>query len=347
MHARPLASGSSTRSARLLTGLLLLLVLSLTLAGCGGTATAKKAPDSQPISGGTTLAALWPLTGRPVQGATPDRPVLVTKIDNTSSSAPQLGLNRADLIAEELVEGGRTRLAVFFYQRVPQVAGPVRSMRASDIGIVKPAHGVVVASGAAPPTLARVRAAGIPFYEEDTGKGYFRDSTRRSPYNLMVRLPLTARAARSKAVVPASYLPWGSEADFTGSTSARTIDAVFSRDHTTSWRYQGGRYVNDNSFAAQGSRFVPDSILVIRVRQGDAGYLDPAGNKVPETLFSGTGPMMLFHGGKVVRGTWAKTSPATPVSLSTASGSLSVPAGHVWIELVPTDKAGGRVVVGK
>lgn len=347
MHARPPAGGSSTRSVRLVV-LLLLAALSLTLAGCStSTPTAKKKPDSQPISGGTKLAALWPLTGRPVQGTTPDRPVLVTKIDNTASSAPQLGLNRADLITEELVEGGMTRLAVFFYQQLPQVAGPVRSMRASDIGIVKPAHGVVVASGAAPPTLKRVRAAGIPFYEENPGKGYFRDNTRRAPYNLMVKLPVTARAARSKAVVPASYLPWGTEADFSGSQSARTLDAVFSRDHTTSWRYQGGRYVNDNSFAAQGSRFVPDSILVIRVRQGDAGYLDPAGNKVPETLYSGTGSMMLFHRGKVVRGTWAKTSPATPVTLRTAAGALSVPAGHVWVELVPTDQAGGRVVIGK
>ncbi len=39
-------------------------------------------------------------------------------------------------MVEELVEGGLTRLAVFFYSQVPDNAGPVRSMRASDIGIV-------------------------------------------------------------------------------------------------------------------------------------------------------------------------------------------------------------------
>ena len=115
-----------------------------------------KKPDSQPIAGGTKLAALWPLTGEPVTGATPDRPVLVTKIDNSPSSQPQLGLKKADLVTEELVEGGMTRLAVFFYQHLPDVVGPVRSMRASDIGIVKPAHGVIVASGAA---AAHARAA--------------------------------------------------------------------------------------------------------------------------------------------------------------------------------------------
>ena len=49
-------------------------------------------------------------------------------------------------------------------------------------------------------------------------------------------------------------------------------------------------------------------MLVLRVREGDAGYLDPAGNTVPETLYFGKGPAMLFHKGQVVRGTWTKKS---------------------------------------
>ena len=321
---------------------LLAFAMSLALAACGGDEEAKR-PDSQPIEGGSRLAALWPLTGEPVEGSTPKRPVLVTKIDNTSSSSPQLGLAKADLVTEELVEGGMTRLAVFFYRHLPKVAGPVRSMRASDIGIVKPAHGVIVASGAAPQTNRRLKQAGLTFFSEG-GPGYFRDNSRRAPYNLMVDLPKLARTVKKKAVVPASYLPWGEESDFTGGRSARSLDAVFSRSHTTSWIYRKGKYHNDNSYADAKSRFVPDSVLVIRVRQDDAGYLDPAGNKVPETVYSGTGPMMLFHKGKVVRGTWSKGSRQTPIKLRTAAGALKVPAGHVWVELVPTDKDGGRVV---
>ncbi len=77
-------------------------------------------------------------------------PILVTKIDNTTSSSPQVGPHKADLVVEEgLVEGGLTRLAVFFYSEVPDNAGPVRSMRASDIGIVPSDHAAVVTSGAA------------------------------------------------------------------------------------------------------------------------------------------------------------------------------------------------------
>ena len=49
---------------------------------------------------------------------------MVVKIDNTDSSSPQLGLGKADLVTEELVEGGSTRLAVFFYQHVPKLRRP-------------------------------------------------------------------------------------------------------------------------------------------------------------------------------------------------------------------------------
>jgi hypothetical protein len=327
--------GSSPRTTRLLA-VFTALVLSATLAACGGKDKENdQKPDSQPVQGGAKLAALWPLTGEPVTGSTPQRPVLVTKIDNSPDSRPQIGLNKADLVTEELVEGGITRLAVFYYQKLPEVAGPVRSMRASDIGIVKPAHADIVASGAAPPTLARLRFNHI-------------NSSRIAPHNLMVHMKELASSLKGKkAVVPASYLPWGKDSDYKGVAKARTINATFSRSSTTSWAFKGGKYVNTNSNAAEGDRFSPDNVLVLRVREGDAGYLDPAGNKVPETLYFGKGPALLFHNGGLVRGTWTKKSRKHPVTLRTAAGTMKVPAGNTWIELVPVDKDGGKVTFGK
>jgi hypothetical protein len=322
--------------------------VALALAGCSGgadeqTPAADEPPAEQKIADGISLSGKWPLTGLPADGQAPKHPVMVVKIDNTGSSSPQIGLSKASLVVEELVEGGSTRLAVFYYRDLPKVVGPVRSMRASDIGIVQPAEAVLVASGGAPPTVRRVAAADIRTFTEGA-TGYFRDSGRSAPYNLMMRLPQLAKKLKTPQP-PENYLAWGSEADFPKGKPARTVAAQFSGGHTTNWKFRNGHYVNVNSYAAQSDRFTPETLLVLRVPVGDAGYLDPAGNPVPETKFSGRGDALVFHDGRVVKGTWSKDGLADQLELSTKSGELPVPAGHVWIELVP--KNNGNVSYSK
>lgn len=315
----------------------------LLLAGCGGGEKDSKSSGSNPdVQPGETITATWPMTGLEAaagENVEKNHPVLVTKIDNTTSSSPQAGLGKADLVVEELVEGGLTRLAVFYYSQLPDRVGPVRSMRASDIGIVSPVHASVVTSGAAAQTIARIQKAGITFYQEGA-KGIYRDSARPAPYNVFVNLKQLSTAAKTKASRPEDYLPWGAQSDLPKGKKARRISASFSGGHATEWVFQGGRYINTNTNAAADDQFPADSVLVLRVEVGDAGYLDPANNPVPETKVVGSGPALLFHGGRVVRGTWSKSALDGPLTLATKAGDLKVPAGHVWIELVPV-KTGG------
>lgn len=327
----------------------LVVASALAVTGCTAGPSASSAssasggePGSQATSRGLTVSGEWPLTGLPAGGEAPRHPVMVVKIDNSEASLPQIGLSKADLVTEELVEGGSTRLAVFFYSRVPKLVGPVRSMRATDIGIVKPAKAVLVASGGARPTIARVKDAGIKTFTEGA-TGYQRDLSRQAPYNLFMKLNELAAQVKAKTTVPA-YLPFGSAKDLPQGSPATGLSAIFSGGHTTRWAYANGTYTNENGFAASGDTFRPDNVLVLRVRVGDAGYLDPAGNPVPETKFTGSGAALLFHGGRVVKGTWKKTLDST-ISLTSASGKLKVPAGHTWVELVPED--GGRVTISR
>ncbi len=325
--------------------LAVLAIGSLVLAGCGGgddvqgndDATAAGAPpsNSQTIGRSDT----WPLTGLPVgagQSSEQKHPVLVLKMDNTSASAPQEGLGSADLVVEELVEGGMTRLAAFYYSDIPGEVGPVRSMRASDIGIVSPVGGSMVTSGAASVTLQRIGDAGIDYYTEGSS-GFFRAGDRSAPYNLFTDLGEVAKSAEHTKTRPDDYLPWGSEGDLPQGQAATSLSATFSGGHTTSWTFTEGGYVNKNTYAAAGDEFAADTVLVLRVPVGDAGYRDPAGNPVPETQFEGSGDAMIFHDGHLVRGTWAKKALDAALTLSTKAGDLTVPAGRVWIELVPED----------
>ena len=86
-------------------------------------------------------------------------------------------------------------------------------------------------------------------------------------------------------------------------------------------------------------------MLVLRVEVGDAGYLDPAGNPVPETKLTGKGQAMVFHGGKLVRGDLAQGRPGRADHAVDQGRRSEVPAGHTWIELVPA--TGGNVTFTK
>src|SRR3954449_6366921 len=164
----------------------LAVVAALTLSACGGNDNQNSGGSTQQKSAGKP-APRSPITGLPLT-STPKHPILGVKIDNSANSAPQVGLSAADMVVEELVEGGITRLAAFYLTHVPPNVGPVRSMRATDIGVIQPLHGVLVPSGGAPVAVKRVHGAGITTYPEGA-KGFYRDSSRAAPYNLFNHLP--------------------------------------------------------------------------------------------------------------------------------------------------------------
>jgi hypothetical protein len=332
---------------RLVLTLAALTATSLVLTACGSSDSSgpQAQSPSQSIESGQSIPQYWPLTGLKVpsdKSAALDHPVLVAKMDNTYASQPQVGLSKADMVVEELVEGGLTRLAAFYYSEIPGNVGPIRSMRASDIDVVSPVHASMVTSGAAGKTIARIKAAKIPYYPEGS-PGMYRSSERAAPYNLFVHLNDVAKAAHVKATTPPDYFQWGDAKDLPKGVKVTTINAQFSGGHTTEWKFENGTYHNLNSFAPAGDQFPTDTVLVLRVREGDAGYLDPAGNHVPETLLTGTGNALLFHNGRMVYATWKKGDAAdSQIRLTTKKGQkLTVPAGHTWVELVPVD--GGNV----
>ncbi|MGH3354469.1 MAG: DUF3048 domain-containing protein [Nocardioidaceae bacterium] len=325
---------------------LLLAVTTITTACSGGEeAPAGKAPS--PEGQGRPAAHVtskWPFTGETFHGKLPKHRAVMVKIENTSSSKPQRGLGSADLVVEELVEGGLTRLAAFYYSSQPSEVGPVRSLRGTDIGVVKPSKGVAVASGGAPVTMRRVRQAHVVTATEGT-KGYYRVSDRPSPYNLFMNLKQLP-ADKLKGPRPQPYLPFGSATDLGKGQPAEKVTAKFSAGTSTEWTWTRKGWKQSGGYAAKGDEFKPDNVLALRVRQVDAGYTDPAGNPVPESVFSGKGAATLLTDGKAYEGTWMKKGMGGSLKLVTAKGErLPVPPGNTWIELIPA--SGGGLSISK
>ncbi|HET9769741.1 MAG TPA: DUF3048 domain-containing protein, partial [Acidimicrobiia bacterium] len=102
------------------------------------------APTTRPGSGtqaapnvpAAPTTAASPLTGLPMDIKRSKRPALVVKIDNAPKARPQVGLNQADVVFEEGVEGGITRFAALFHSEESKPVGPVRSARTTDIKLL-------------------------------------------------------------------------------------------------------------------------------------------------------------------------------------------------------------------
>lgn len=330
------------------------IVLSLVLTGCGGDDTGGKKSggnSDNPASVEPTPAppATWPLTGILTKNdADPARkhPAYIVKIDNSYASKPQIGVGQADLVVEELVEGGITRLAVFFYQKLPEQAGPVRSMRLTDIGIAKPLGATIITSGAAPVTLNGLRKAGIKFFDMNNPNVVrVRDGRHDSLHSVMANLKKIGSEARGDAKRPADYLPFG-DAALPAGAPATTMAIKLSPGRTSNWKFEGDKYVLQNGYMADGDVFTPDTVIAATVRTTLAPYRDPAGNPVPVSHFEGHGKAVIFHGGQAIDVTWEKADAGAELTFKDAAGNeIKVPAGKTWLELVPGKGAASQGMI--
>jgi len=331
--------GMTFRSLATVSAAALLLV-----SACSGGDDPK--PDPGPSERGAAEVVRYsPLTGLPMD-QTPDNPVFVVKIENTPSGAPQTALNDADLVIEELVEGGLTRLAAMYYSTIPKKVGHVRSLRITDIGIAAPVNGIIVATGGANQAISRVQNAGITVFSEDGGSvGFSSDPAKVRPYNRLV--DLKAIAAEADVTAPKEpFLPWaedeeGDDAEPSATPSATSSDPVssasvrFSRSVTTTWKLTGGHWARTNGHADK--EFQADTLIVMFCRVGNAGYRDPAGNPVPSTELEGSGRAVVVDSqGQSVELTWKKPATDSPIAFETSDGQpYTLDPGRAFIELVP------------
>lgn len=146
-------------------------------------ATSKKSPSPEPPK-----PVFCPLTGVETSQSFPkDKPALGVKIENSVASRPQAGLDKADVVYEELAEGGITRfLAIFHCNEAPSL-GPIRSARLVDPDIMleyKPA--LFAYSGGNPLVKDKIKATKglIDLRHGSHGDGYSRERGRKAPHNL-------------------------------------------------------------------------------------------------------------------------------------------------------------------
>lgn len=284
-----------------------------------------------------------PLTGEPLENESqiPDRPALVVKVSNAGPNAtPQSGLNATDLIFEEIVEGGSTRLAAIFHSRDAETVGPVRSGRAQDINMVTPLNRPLFAwSGGNPAVRAAVRNSDLIDLDAVFSPGYYRRTGKTKPNNLYssteaLWAQTTDEAGRPPVVFP--YLRAGEE--LTGELATRievelgNVRARWEYDPATQryFRSQNGQDHNTEMDGGVEQIWV-DNVVVMLANYGTNDF---DGN--PDAQVLGTNPVYVFTGGTVRVGAWLRFMPEDPYQFFDNFDDLnrlSLHPGRTWMEI--------------
>jgi len=290
-----------------------------------------------------------PLTGFELGSSEVLGPSIAVKIDNTSSGRPQVGIAAADLVFEELVEGGVTRYLAVFHTAIPDEVGPVRSGRPQDADLVRSLGGVFVFSGVGNSNVREIiRGTGLQLVEHDTSGGtpdgeyFFRSSRKPAPWNLHISA-LDLSNAYSTLDSPVQQFEFASDPSQASAAllgdDAQSLQVTFSGgvDSLWEWDEASGTYLK---FLANGS---PDTdadgtqISATNVVVLTPNYFDVEG--LPSAKILGTfESAFVFTGGKVLVGLFDATVLGDPIKLTHGDAEEVVLApGKTFILLPPGD----------
>ncbi len=224
-----------------------LVVLLVLLAGCGGKGRSQGAAPGSSTT--TTAPATFPLTGLPSGGAAvAGRPALSVKIDNIAVARPQAGLNTADVVVEQPVEGGLTRLFATWQSKDAGQIGPVRSARPVDALLLRQLGPSLFAfAGASAGVLQGIRRdSGATLIDPSSAQGAFQlDSDRSAPHNTFsstTALYAAGQRANSKLGPPRAFLTFAA-APSGAAKPARVARMTFSPGTTAAWQWNGSVFV--------------------------------------------------------------------------------------------------------
>ena len=318
------------------------LIIAGTATALAACSTAVSAPASDPrIDGGgdTAVVAMSPLTGLP---ETVPTPVLIVKLDNTRNAQPHAGLKNADVVYIEEVEYGITRLAAVFSSTIPTRIGPTRSARITDIDLTSQ-------YGAPAFAFSGVQKKMWPAINDSTvvdvspnkyAAAYFRDQSRRVPYNLFLN--------------DTKSLSWA-----TGVSSDRNVGFVFSADTpaggltntgaTMKWSEASAELIYDSitglyKVALNGTPALADedasgqnaaTVIIQNVIQTQSKYWDKGGGNTPHATTIGTGTATVLRDGQSFNVTWNRPTADSGTTFTMADGSpMPFKPGQQWVVLL-------------
>jgi len=348
-------SGQSRTKWFALAAVVVVLVVGGIMAAvlAGGATTKKKAAAAATTTTTTTAVPVavttCPLTGTPAPGnVVPPRPALAIKIGNYTGDRPSDGLNQADIVFEEPVEGSYTRLVAVFQCQGAALVGDLRSAREPDIAILSQlSNPLFFHAGGIDPILNLLSEA--PLQNEDilggaVGRITINPSGRYAPYDDFLSTSAAWALVPSDTTPPApifTYSPSPPAGSVAGSGVTVHIPFSSEADVTWTWNPATSSYLRAYSGLPDklldGTTSSATNVVVMTVATFTGPWVENSeGAHEVMVTATGSGPVVVLRDGVAITGTWSRTSATQPAKLTATNGTpITLQPGNTWEELVP------------
>lgn len=326
----------------------------LGLAACSGSSS--PAPSSSAKPSPTTSGPTPTTTSKPPAaprnpltdiGPVPKKPLIAVKIDDTAPGRPQVGIDKADVVYVEAVEGGLDRLNVLFGTNKPTV-GYVRSTRPSDPELLKQYGNITEAfSGGQAVSRNILQQTGLHAWNLGAGDPFFYRVTRSESDYINVKLNLAKVAKHITSPRPRAN-GWTFSSALKGlptskGTDVRTVvTGSYSSGTPVEFRWSPKlnkyvRYIDGVAqHAADGHLVTMTNVIVQSCNiESFTADRDVNGNPAQFTHTVGSGAVSVFRQGKRITGTWTRPKATAGTTLKTSGGKrIPLHPGNTWVVLI-------------
>ena len=278
-----------------------------------------------------------------------NKQILVVKIDDTNAAHPQIGVEDADLVYVEQVEGGLTRLAAIYTSKLPPLIGPIRSARISDIELLAQFGRVGFAySGAQSkmrPVIAEANLENLSA-ERNPPSIYGKDPNRVGPVDMILKPDLLLERANANPKIrietaTASVFAFGDAPKGETSTAIAKIKWP-SAKYELRWDSANEKwliYFNEKpNMAANGEHLYADTAIIQIVSITPSIYGDKFGEITPFSKTTGSGKAVMLRDGFSYQLSWQRNLETDVTTWKSEDGGVAnFKPGRTWIFL--TDKA--------
>lgn len=296
-----------------------------------------------------------PLTGLKVDDpALLQRRPLMVRLGNDPGARPQVGLNEADMVYEEIVEWWVTRFTAIYLSRDPEMIAPIRSARLINLQLGPQYQAALANSGGSDPIRWELSQSEIVNLDEFfTPAPYF----YRPNEGWQTRLAFDARAGRDylsgegldsniklRGFVFSELLDLQNLSAATVSEAGEIIVPYPRQTSEARWLYdkQNSKYLRfmagEPFVDFNGDQIAATNVIIYFADHQETDIVeDSNGATSIRIIVNGFGSAWVLRDGKLLKGNWESNGRETPLFTFADGQPIPLKPGNTWVQVVPLD----------